>query len=145
MIKEIKQLMQEVVDYLGLDLIPLEFDEISDDSRLITKPHLKLVINSKFENNYVECAKSITHELRHLFQITYVALMNDERAARWKEELSSAKTGNEVGYVMQELELDAFAFTENCLKEKYGIEVKYPNDEYQKLIDLYIVRWREIL
>lgn len=32
-----------------------------------------------------ECAKTITHEMRHLFQMFWAGLMNDDLARRWKE------------------------------------------------------------
>ena len=41
----------------------------------------------KFENDYEECAKSIAHEYRHVFQIFYVSLFSNERSIRWKIEL----------------------------------------------------------
>jgi len=37
-----------------------------DDSRLYIKEEY-VAINKKFENDYVECAKAITHEYRHVF------------------------------------------------------------------------------
>jgi hypothetical protein len=81
--KDIKEklikLSEEVVDYLGIDLIPIEYEKLEiDDSRLILKPTSKIVINVKYENNFIESAKCITHEMRHIFQIYYVNLINDK-------------------------------------------------------------------
>lgn len=68
----LKQLSKKVADYLGLDEIPIEFGKIEDDSILITKGIPKIVINEKYNGNYLECAKSITHEYRHAFQIMMI-------------------------------------------------------------------------
>lgn len=81
--KDIKEklikLSEEVVDYLGIDLIPIEYEKLEiDDSRLILKPTSKIVINVKYENNFIESTKCITHEMRHIFQIYYVNLINDK-------------------------------------------------------------------
>lgn len=45
----------------------------------------RLTINKKFENDYEECAKSIAHEYRHVFQIFYVSLFSNERSIRWNK------------------------------------------------------------
>ena len=67
-------------EYLAyMDLIPIEYKNLEiDDSRLILKPIPKIVINVKYEDNFTESAKRITHEIRHIFQIYYVNLMNDK-------------------------------------------------------------------
>ena len=73
------KLSEEVADYLGIDLIPIENANLEiDDSRLILKPIPKIVLNVKFENNFIESAKCITHEMRHIFQIYWSNLMNDK-------------------------------------------------------------------
>ena len=67
------KLSEEVADYLGIDLIPIEYKNIEiDDSRLVLKPIFKIVINIKYKDNFTESAKCITHETSHIFQIYYV-------------------------------------------------------------------------
>lgn len=47
------KLSEEVADYLGIDLIPIEYENLEiDDSRLILKPIPKIVINVKYENYF---------------------------------------------------------------------------------------------
>lgn len=48
-----------------------------------------MAINKKFDKDYVECAKVITHEYRHIYQIYYANMFNDDSAGRWKKELST--------------------------------------------------------
>lgn len=99
--KDIKEklieISEEVANYLGIDLIPIEYENLEmDDSRLILKPIPKIVINIKYEDNFIESAKCITHEMRHIFQIYYVNIMNDKLARIWKEELAQAKSSANI-------------------------------------------------
>lgn len=80
MLEKIKALAERVAEYLGVEIIPIEFDNIVDDSRLVLRPEVKIVINSKYQDDYFECAKAVTHEYRHLFQIFYANMFNDSRA-----------------------------------------------------------------
>jgi hypothetical protein len=107
-------------------------------------------INKKFENDYVECAKAITHEYRHVFQIFYANMFNDERAKRWRSELSTlvntSNMDNEgMNYINQELELDAFAFTKYYLEEFENIKVVNRIDKLDLYIHEYIKRSKDIL
>ncbi|MFA6843135.1 MAG: hypothetical protein WCR33_01930 [Bacilli bacterium] len=130
----LNQLSKKVADYLGLDEIPIEFGKIEDDSILITKGIPKIVINEKYNGNYLECAKSITHEYRHAFQIYWIAVMSDDPLAKiWKEELSRVVNTTTDEYECQAIEIDAFAFTQTYLGRE-GIqaynEVKEEMYEY---------------
>ncbi len=114
-----------------------------DDSRLYIKEEY-VSINIKFENDYVECAKAIAHEYRHIFQIFYANLFSDDRAKRWREELSTIVNTSNMddegsNYISQELELDAFAFTKNYLNEYESIKVKNKIDGYDEVTDKYIL------
>lgn len=120
-----------------------------NDSRLYIKEEY-VAINKKFENDYVECAKAITHEYRHVFQIFYANMFNDERAKRWRSELSTlvntSNMDNEgMNYINQELELDAFAFTKYYLEEFENIKVVNRIDKLDLYIHEYIKRSKDIL
>ena len=143
--KDIKEklikLSEEVADYLGIDLIPIEYENLEiDDSRLILKPIPKIVINIKYEDNFTESAKCITHEMRHIFQIYYVNLMNDKLSRIWKEELAQAKSSANIDvnsneyndYSLQAIELDAFAFSQFYLR-KNNIFYKYKIKSFKDL------------
>lgn len=119
------KLSEEVADYLGIDLIPIEYENLEiDDSRLILKPIPKIVISIKYEDNFTESAKCITHEMRHIFQIYWSNLMNDKLAKIWKEELTQVKSSANIDvnsseyndYSMQAIELDAFALSQFYLR-----------------------------
>lgn len=140
---DLKSLCQRVADRLGIDPLEIKFEEMIDDSRLYIKDEY-VAINKKFENDYVECAKAITHEYRHVFQMFYANLLNDDRAKRWKAELSTlVNTSNmdKVGsnYISQELELDAFSFTKYYLDKYESIKVKNSISGYDVIINKYIL------
>ena len=64
--KDIKDILiklsEEVAEYLGIDLIPMEYENLEiDDSRLILKPIPKIALNVQYENNFIESAKCITN------------------------------------------------------------------------------------
>lgn len=92
---------------------------------------------------FIACAKAITHEYRHVFQIFYANMFNDERAKRWRSELSTlvntSNMDNEgMNYINQELELDAFAFTKYYLMNYESIIVKNKIVGYDEVINKYI-------
>ena len=81
MTKTIKQLSKEIAEHLGIDPLPIKFEDLGDeDSRLYTQEEY-VGINKKYRDDYEEIAKCIAHEYRHVFQIFYSSLFQDERAA----------------------------------------------------------------
>ena len=83
---KLDELAKRIANHLAVEELEIKFDKIIDDSRLYPKEGL-IVINEKYKDNYIECAKSLAHEYRHVFQIYYANLMNDELAKIWREEL----------------------------------------------------------
>lgn len=142
------KLVYDVAEHLGVDQLPVEFAPIGlDDSKLIISPKAKIVINSKFEDDFIECAKCITHELRHVYQIYYTQFINDNLSRVWKNEIADAKNSNSfintqanANYKLQAIEVDAFAFTQVYLK-KLNVVVKDPDARYQNMIDQYIKKY----
>lgn len=117
---DLKPLCIRIANRLGIDPLDIKFEDLTDDSRLYIKENY-VAINKKHENDYEECAKCIAHEYRHIFQLFYVNIFNDERSERWKKELqgavnSSNMDGNGSNYISQEIELDAFALLSIILR-----------------------------
>lgn len=148
--KDLKKLQNEVAEHLGIDLLPIKFEDLGDeDSRLYLKEEY-VGINIKYKNDYLECAKSITHEYRHVFQIFYASLFTNETAIRWKKLLATqinSSTMNEDGsnYINQELEIDAFAFTKFYLKQYECLDVHNKVDGLDEHLDKYIIKNLSIL
>lgn len=143
MTKTIKQLQNEIAEHLGIDPLPIKFEDMGqDDSRLYLKEEY-VGINKKYKNDYEECAKCIAHEYRHVFQIFYANLSDTETAKRWKGLLgmqinSSNMKADGSDYLEQELEIDAFAFTKFYLEHYEGIKVVNRIDGLDDILDLYI-------
>lgn len=143
--KDLRKLQNEVADYLGIDPLSIKFEDlVEEDSRLYTQEEY-VGINVKYKNDYLECAKAITHEYRHVFQIFYANLFDTETAIRWKQLLAThinSATMNENGsnYINQELEIDAFAFTKFYLKQYEHIDVKNKMYGLDKYLDAYIIK-----
>lgn len=138
-----------IADKLGVAPLEIKFEDFSDDSRLYIKDNY-VAINKKYENDYVETAKCIAHEYRHVFQIFYVQIFSDERSLRWRKELQSMINSSNINasgtnYLSQEIELDAFAFTKFYLENFENIKVENRIDGYDQYIDIYIEHAKAIM
>ena len=143
--ERIKQIQEQIANHLGIEVLPIKYQNIEpDDSRLYAKEGF-VAINEKYTNNELETIKSIAHEYRHAFQIYYASLMKDKLSQIWREELAVAKTGEDSGYLGQALELDAFAFTKWYLAKYLGIEIVHPDAEYERVIQAYLARYEGIM
>jgi len=146
---DLKPLCIRIANRLGIDPLDIKLEDLTDDSRLYIKENY-VAINTKYENDYEECAKCIAHEYRHVFQLFYVNIFNDERSIRWEKELqgvinSSNMDSNGSNYIAQEIELAAFAFTKYYLEEFENIEVVNKIDKLDFYILEYIKRSKDIL
>lgn len=146
---DLKPLCIRIANRLGIDPLDIKFEDLTDDSRLYIKENY-VAINKKHENDYEECAKCIAHEYRHIFQLFYVNIFNDERSERWKKELqdvinSSNMDSNGSNYIAQEIELDAFAFTKYYLEKFENMKVVNKIERMDFYIQEYIKRSRGIL
>ena len=150
--KTIKQLSNEIAEHLGIDPLQIKFEDMDeDDSRLYIQEEY-VGINKKHKNNYEECAKSIAHEYRHVFQIFYANLFDTEIARRWKKLINGGAIVNSSNmcddgsdYIGQELEIDAFAFAKFYLETYEGMEVINRIDGLDKYLDLYIEKNKRIM
>ena len=139
--KKLIKLSERIADRLGIDPITIKYEELlEDDSRLYISDDPYIGINIKYVNDYEECAKCVAHEMRHIFQIFYAQLFNDERARRWKNELSHTINSSNLddgNYASQELELDAFAFNKFYLEAFEGIKVINKIPGYEEILGKY--------
>lgn len=147
MIGKLIPLSSEVSNYLRIDFLSILFEDLDEeDSRIYYKEEY-IAINTKYKDNYLECIKSVIHELRHVYQMLYASTSNDKRAKVFKEELASPveldpKDSKSITqYYMQAIELDAFAFTKWYLKEFHNIDVIHPSKDYETIICAYIEKY----
>ena len=142
---EVLKPLQQAVDlvckeYLGIESIPVVFEKLEGDVSRYDFKLQAIILNNKYIDDYVELLDSCFHELEHHWQRIYIANNDTPKARRWKEEF---KHYNRLD-VTQEIEIDAYAFSQVILNCEFGLIHKHPNDYVQILIDDYI-RSRKIL
>ena len=146
---KLDELSKRVCDHLGLDILPYKFEDLGiEDSRLYLKEEY-IGIHIKYKDDYIECAKSLTHEYRHVFQIYYVHVFDDNISKLWREALSKQVNSNNMKndreYIEQALEIDAFAFTKYYLEQYENIKVVNKISGLDKWLDKYIVNNERIM
>ena len=148
MLSKLIPFSEKVAKHLGVDSIPIVFEELDkEDSRIYFKEQY-IAINERYSCNLEECMKCLAHEYRHLFQYYMIALFSKDdsaygRLARvYKEDFD-----NQVGiedyekYMLQVVEIDAYAFTKVYLKKYYKLDITISNKSYSKIVEEFINRY----
>ena len=114
---------------------------------------------SFLQNEPLHIEYFLLHEIRHIYQHLEIAdyrkdptkCNNAELAKKWSEEEDNYvtalnKEGKEnIGYFLQDMEMDAFAYSYAVMKYKYGeveylyIPKAYRNEEFDKIV----AEWQE--
>lgn len=141
LLPKLQQVVFNVCDkWLGVEPIPVLFGEHieTDEARLDIKEQV-IWLNPKNQGNWIELLDSLLHELEHLYQVIYAHSKDTPKAKRWKKELENY-IGEEdpLGNLLQEIELDAMAFSQVVLADEYGIHYEHPDPLIQELVDRYI-------
>ena len=149
------QLGKRIAEHLGVDELPIEFvDILEEDAKLVLKPNPKILIADHTYTKYEFLACCLAHEYRHCFQIYWANLMDDDIAKLWMEELKNPKhsgnidTNNQeelLAYSTQAIEVDAEAFAIHYLRTFESINIKRKDEWYQRLLELYINKYKERL
>lgn len=136
----VQQLLQMVCnEYLGIDPIPIIFEEVPGNISVLDVKQRCIKLNPKYKNDKEMLVAASVHELEHWYQILYVSNYNTPKAKRWRLELENyISDKNPNMYILQEIEIDAEAFTQIVLETEFGITYRNSNPLIQKLIDKYI-------
>ena len=131
--------LQDAVDlvakkYLGIEPIPVVFESLPEDISRYDFKLQAIILNRKYINDFVELLDSCMHELEHHWQRFYIGSNDTPKARRWKNELEHYNKYN----ITQEIEIDAYAFSQVILSCEFGIIHKHPDKYIQFLIDDYI-------
>lgn len=153
--KELRLLGIRIADHLGVDNLPIEFVELGDeDSRLELKPISKILISDRYLTKYDYAAYCLAHEYRHVFQIYWASLMDDDLAKLFREDMANAKNSGNINvnvndelmeYSIQAIEVDAEAFAIYYLRTFENINFKKEQEWFQRLIEGYIRKYRDRL
>lgn len=143
--EEILEILQDVAfnvctNWLGLDIIQILFKEANyPEVAGYDITNQVIWLDKKNMSHMVDLLDSVIHELEHYYQLHYVANYNTPKALRWKKELDNYITSkNVIGNLTQEIEIDAYAFSQLVLETDYGIIYRHENPLIQELIDNYI-------
>lgn len=143
--EEILEILQDVAfnvctNWLGLDIIPILFKEANyPEVAGYDITNQVIWLDKKNMSHMVDLMDSVIHELEHYYQLHYVANYNTPKSLRWKKELDNYITSkNVIGNLTQEIEIDAYAFSQIVLETDYGIIYRHENPLIQELIDNYI-------
>ena len=139
-------LILKLCDYLGIEYIPVIFEDLGlEDSRYYLKDDY-ISINNKYLHDELEQKKCIIHEIRHAYQ-RYCAYNNDSKmicandllVCMWIDDLmKDYKNIPDDEKICLSIEIDAFAFTKYILNKWFNIEYHHYDKEYDKVLDLFI-------
>lgn len=145
-----EELLGKLIDYqldicevLGIECVPVVFEDgLEDDSRLYIKD-MYIALSDKIET-LIDGVKCLVHECKHIEQMMRAMNPKTIQEQRWKACFDKSFTVNNYDseeeltrYALQEIEIDAYAFTQVYIKEMFGIDTFYPNKTYQFIIDIY--------
>lgn len=142
-LNDIEYILSEI---LVLPTIPVITEDIPEDSRLDLKKQA-IIISRKLILNKTEAVKCLVHEYRHLYQQVILQTAPEHPLYnKWLKNLKNMKnTVVDVNdpeeytkYLLQPLELDAFAYTKYFFKKYLNQELICFNEEIEKVFDKYI-------
>ena len=135
-------------DYLGIEPVPIIFEDIKEDARYYDKKDY-IAINKKFMFDEIESIKCLIHEVRHCYQkytishkkdkliFAPIALINE-----WKKEFKQNQLIlSPSNRMCQAIEIDAYAFTKYILKKWLYFEYHHLDKTYDEILDLYISKY----
>ena len=138
----------KLCDFLGIDAVPILFEEMEEDARYYNDLDY-IGISNDFVHDEIEARKSLIHEIKHLHQ-KYCISHKNERHKFATEKLINEWTidfkKDQRLLPLDELmclpvEVDAFAFTKYILKEWFDYDYHHYDEAYDALLTLYINKY----
>lgn len=105
--------------YLKMITPPIVFDETIKSDAIYNVELDASIINTNISNDFYTSLKACIHELRHFYQRKYIDANNDEISKVWKYEFDNYITEDNLDdYLNQQIELDAYAFTQYVVEHE---------------------------
>ena len=145
-LKPIEELNYKLCDFLGIDPVPVVFEEMYQDARYYDELDY-IALSTKFVHDEIECMKSIIHEVKHLHQKYCISHKNEKNLKfanillikQWEEDFQkNQRLIPEDQLMCMPVEVDAFAFTKYILKEWFNIDYHHYDYTYDALLEIYI-------
>lgn len=142
-LNDIEYILSEV---LVLPTIPVITEDIPEDSCLDLE-NQAIVISKNLILNKTEAVKCLVHEYRHLYQQVILQTAPEHPLSnKWLKTFKNMKNTivdvndpeEYTKYLLQPLELDAFAYTKYFFKKYLNQELICFNEEIEEVFDKYI-------
>lgn len=135
----------KLADFLGIEVIPVFFEDIEEDARFYDKEEY-IAISKKFMFDELETIKCLVHEVRHGYQKYCITHKNEklkfapiELVNEWEEDFSKEQSLIPLDeQLCESIEIDAYAFTKYILKEWFDYEYHHHDITYDTVLGLYI-------
>ena len=147
-LKPIDELNLRLCDFLGIEPVPIMFEEMEEDARYYDKLDY-IGISNKFVHDEIESMKSVIHEVKHLHQKYCISHKNEKLKLapsilikQWEEDFKINQRLVPPDQVMcMPVEVDAFAFTKYILKEWFNIDYHHYDLTYDAVLTIYIDKY----
>ena len=144
----IQNLSMKLCNYLGIEPVPILFEEMYEDARYYDELDY-IAISNLYVHDEMECMKSVIHEVKHLHQKYCVSHKNEILKLapkilieQWEEDFKkNQRLIPEDEIMCMPVEVDAFAFTKFILKEWFNIDYHHYDPAYDAVLSLYINKY----
>ena len=144
----IDQLNFKLCDFLGIEPVPILFEEMYEDARYYNELNY-IGLSNKYVHDEIECKKSLIHEVRHLYQKHCISHENEKLKLvtkhlinEWKKDFkTNQRLVPENQLMFMSIEVDSFAFTKYILKEWFNYDYHHYDEIYDTLLTLYIDKY----
>ena len=141
----VEQLNFKLCNFLGIEPVPVIFEEMYEDARYYDKLDY-IAISNKYVHDEIELKKSLIHEVRHLHQKYCISHKNEQLKFapsilinQWEEDFKkNQRLIPEDEAMCMSVEVDAFAFTKYILKEWFNIDYHHYDPTYDAVLTIYI-------
>jgi hypothetical protein len=138
----------KLCNYLGIEPVPVIFEEMDEDARYYDKLNY-IAISNRYVFDEVEQMKSLIHEVKHLHQKYCISHKNENHKFsdrnlinRWKDDFKKNQKLIPIDILMCiPVELDAYAFTKYILKSWFNIDYHHHDLIYDTVLSFYIEKY----
>lgn len=138
----------ELCNYLGIEPVPVIFEEMAEDSRYYDKLNY-IAISNRYVFDEIEQKKSLIHEVKHLHQKYCISHKNEKNKftnvnliKEWEDDFKKNQRLIPADILIcMAVEIDAFAFTKYILKSWFNIDYHHNDIVYDTVLSLYIEKY----
>ena len=138
----------KLCNYLGIEPVPVIFEEMNEDARYYDKLDY-IAISNRYVFDEIEQMKSLIHEVKHLHQKYCISHKNEKLKFtdinlinQWEDDFKKNQKLIPPDVLMCiPVELDAYAFTKYILKSWFNIDYHHHDLIYDAVLSFYIEKY----